>query len=1624
MYSTVPGDHNTDQQTLAGDKMTEESQLLANRYQLGSLLGQGGMGVVYQGVDTQTNQPVAVKVLRPEVVTQDPDFLERFDREAEALRKLNHPNIVSILARIEENNQHYIVLEYVSGGSLADLLHRDGQLPVEQVLNIALDISDALTRAHRLHIIHRDIKPANIILAEDGTPRLSDFGHAQLGDHSRVTESGSIIGTYGYLSPEICMGEDVDARTDIWSFGVLLYEMLAGRRPYDAPQPAAILTAILTKPVPDLLQFRPDCPLSLLGLVYWMLEKDREKRTPSVRIVGAQLEAILSGSDTPIVAAGGQHGYDSVTPAPPTPTASITAGLDFSFVEQHTPTPGTGEADMDGPTLPVTPSPIPPPTTEPEDRTPTAPPMSRPQPSSFVRRQVTGAPRIFISYRREDSIAVTGRLYDRLVAAFGETYIFKDVDNIPIGANFKAMLEQEVTSCDVLLAVIGQQWEALHSETGQRRIENPDDFVRIEISAGLQRPDILVIPVLVNNAKMPEIVDLPKSMADLAYRNAAVIRNDPDFNRDTAWLIEQIKRDFDIVPEKKPFALPWRWLAGVAALLVALVVALVALPGLLQKPTSTVEDKPLTVSVAPVKAGEYMVLVAQPEHLGGEERDVGRFIADDLRRNLEEVISFSPLRIRSIPTVITSAGQAQQIAEDAGATVIIWGNYDASRVEVNIQIGTLAAFPYNAFSRDELEKIANVRVQLSDERRQSVAMPVLATLQVLFSADGDGMGVGRNSALGGLVTVEDGILQGSGVETRWSQAVIAFMRDDNAGASDAINQLLALDASNANGYLARGLIMQKIGDFDPASDDVYTAQRLGPPGWTSPLMMLGNDALYLRDNPAAALPFFTDFITARPDDPNGYTFRGMAYYVKGDYASARTDFEQAIELDSTFNFPYFMAAALDLRDARLADAQELNRTILRLFPDPTSAELLLRSAYGQSVNTELIPLVRAFGHMILGQWRSVIADVNAATEDDIESPELYLIQGFAECNLKNYADAEVAYTAVINLDPTFILTYGLRAEVRLRQSNTLGALADVGLILESDQAAQYAPLIPLIQSGELTCENFFTYDLSQVETVVPATAQPIVVQNTTAPTIPPTATPTPTVTVSPTPEPVATISPTPRFQVEPVAVDEWLVLVSELEPLTGKADANITRFIVRDLTRKLEEDIPFSRVRVRQTEQVIRSDNEARQAGRETGAAVVVWGNYSQDLIEIEVQVGSTASFSIPETLRPTLERTANITLHLSDTRRQSVVIPVLGVLGMLQSADGNAYEVLRTLAIIDQITGTLADNDHPEMIGSGVSTLVHADLQTPINDPSAALAFINQAIQLDPGNPLLYMNRSNIYLRLGELDNAVRDADSSERRGSPGWPMPLYIRASAALLRDDLDTALTYYDQIIAKRPAEWFPFNMRASLEYLKQDYEASKADFEQAFALQPDTNFPYIISALIALREGRMADARHYLDTVLTEFPDPAFSTRIAVAAFGEQNDVIFSPMFAAIGNFILEQYDQMLVDTQTALAIDDQLTDLYAMEGFAYCNLGQYAEAEAAYTTAIDLEPDQPFVYVLRADSRLKQLNLLGANDDANAARERIEKLGMGEELIAYIDAGLRLEVGCANFFDWIPPDEAD
>ena len=265
-------------------------------YELLSQIGQGGMGQVWKGWDSRLNRQVAIKFLTPERLA-DSDSRRRFVHEAQAASALNHPNIVTIYDAACEGGNDYIVMEFVAGRALDSVIAAD-LLPVKVALRYALQITDALAQAHAAGIVHRDLKPSNLMIGDDGVVKLLDFGVAKLtapresgGSTSMetLTSGGTIVGTVAYMSPEQAQGKQVDVRSDVFSLGVVLYEMFSGNRPFAGQSQLDTLMAIVRDPPPPLSETRADLPPGIAPIVNRCLEKDREKRFASAADVHREL---------------------------------------------------------------------------------------------------------------------------------------------------------------------------------------------------------------------------------------------------------------------------------------------------------------------------------------------------------------------------------------------------------------------------------------------------------------------------------------------------------------------------------------------------------------------------------------------------------------------------------------------------------------------------------------------------------------------------------------------------------------------------------------------------------------------------------------------------------------------------------------------------------------------------------------------------------------------------------------------------------------------------------------------------------------------------------------------------------------------------------------------------------------------------------------------------------------------------------------------------------------------------------------------------------------------------------------------------------------------------------------
>ena len=279
--------------------MNLEGKLLGSRYEIIEKIGNGGMATVYKAKDLVLKRYVAVKILREEYTT-DNEFIKRFNTEAESAASLTHPNIVSVYDVGKEGNLYYIVMELIKGKTLKEIIVEDGRMGWKWSVKIAKQIAQALETAHRNNIIHRDIKPHNIIITEDGTAKVTDFGIAKAVSNSTITAFGTTIGSVHYFSPEHARGGYTDAKSDLYSLGVVLYEMVTGRVPFDADTPVSVaLKHMQEKPVPP-IELNPAIPQSLNDLILKAMEKDPNMRYSTATEMIEDLDKILKDPEAEV----------------------------------------------------------------------------------------------------------------------------------------------------------------------------------------------------------------------------------------------------------------------------------------------------------------------------------------------------------------------------------------------------------------------------------------------------------------------------------------------------------------------------------------------------------------------------------------------------------------------------------------------------------------------------------------------------------------------------------------------------------------------------------------------------------------------------------------------------------------------------------------------------------------------------------------------------------------------------------------------------------------------------------------------------------------------------------------------------------------------------------------------------------------------------------------------------------------------------------------------------------------------------------------------------------------------------------------------------------------------------
>ena len=293
--------------------MNIEGRIIGNRYEIIEKAGSGGMATVYKARDTILNRYVAVKVLRDEFTT-DEEFIKRFNTEAQSAARLTHPNIVSVFDVGQEYNIYYIVMELIQGKTLKQIISEEGALPWKWTVNIAIQICSALEMAHKNGIVHRDIKPHNIIITEDGIAKVTDFGIAKAVSNSTITAFGTTLGSVHYFSPEHARGGYTDAKSDLYSLGIVMYEMITGKVPFDADTPVSVaLKHMQEEPIPP-IKLNSNIPVAVNDIILKAMKKDTSERYASATAMMKDLSMALKNPNGNFVNEGNTGDFTRVIP--------------------------------------------------------------------------------------------------------------------------------------------------------------------------------------------------------------------------------------------------------------------------------------------------------------------------------------------------------------------------------------------------------------------------------------------------------------------------------------------------------------------------------------------------------------------------------------------------------------------------------------------------------------------------------------------------------------------------------------------------------------------------------------------------------------------------------------------------------------------------------------------------------------------------------------------------------------------------------------------------------------------------------------------------------------------------------------------------------------------------------------------------------------------------------------------------------------------------------------------------------------------------------------------------------------------------------------------------------------
>ena len=273
--------------------MIIKGQLIDDRYKIIKSIGEGGMANVYLAYDTILEREVAVKILRGDLA-EDEKFVRRFQREANSASSLKHPNIVEVYDVGEDDGKYFIVMEYINGKTLKSLIKKRGALTLEEVIDIMLQLTSAVSCAHDSYIIHRDIKPQNVMILEDGRVKITDFGIAMALNNNELTQTNSVMGSVHYLPPEQANGSGSTTKSDIYSLGILMFELLTGKLPFKGENAVEIAIKQMREPIPSVCKIYPDIPQSVEYVILRATAKNPKNRYKTVTEMHEDLKTVLN----------------------------------------------------------------------------------------------------------------------------------------------------------------------------------------------------------------------------------------------------------------------------------------------------------------------------------------------------------------------------------------------------------------------------------------------------------------------------------------------------------------------------------------------------------------------------------------------------------------------------------------------------------------------------------------------------------------------------------------------------------------------------------------------------------------------------------------------------------------------------------------------------------------------------------------------------------------------------------------------------------------------------------------------------------------------------------------------------------------------------------------------------------------------------------------------------------------------------------------------------------------------------------------------------------------------------------------------------------------------------------